>query len=177
MLNSYTSRNIWGFSLIELLIVVLIIGIISSISVLYIDTTHERLKSEVQRLSQLIKAAGEQAVISGKPMAMTFEPSEYYFSQWNGAKWQRINFSPFRTQSLKANIRLDFKRENNNFRDQNNSEFNPGLYNMIYFLPTGETETFSVLMSSFNMANKRDLETYQVHVSFMGDLSVKQVSN
>ncbi len=148
---------------------VLIIGIISSISVLYIDTTHERLKSEVQKLSQMIKAAGEQAVISGKPMAMTFESSEYYFNQWNGTKWQRIHSRPFRTQPLEANIRLDFKRENN-------SEPDSGLYNRVYFLPTGETETFSVLMSSFDMTNKRDIETYQINVSFMGELTVKQVN-
>lgn len=165
-------RKTLGFSLIELLIVVLIIGIISSIAVLYIDTAHERLKSQVQLLSQMIEATGEQAIITGKPMAMIFEEAEYFFSQWDGKQWQQLNRKPFKPVRLKDDIKLSFYRKvTNSNRADNKSKGRSVIDNRVYFLPTGETESFYIELK--NPAR----ETYRIRVSLMGDLSVEQVKN
>ncbi|MCP3850229.1 MAG: type II secretion system protein, partial [Gammaproteobacteria bacterium] len=49
-LKNVMSKKHRGFSLIELMVVVLIIGIAASMAVLTIDNSDDRLKSEAKRL-------------------------------------------------------------------------------------------------------------------------------
>ena len=73
-----------GFSLIELMIVVLIIGVSTSLIVLTIDHSDDRLKSETQYLLAMIQLARDEAIITGQSFGLTIETSddnaEYFFS-------------------------------------------------------------------------------------------------
>ncbi len=160
-----------GFSLLELLIVVLIIGIVSSMAVLYIDTAHERLKSEVQVLVQLITMSRDQAIITGKPMAVTFEETEYYFSQWDGKQWQRLNKKPFRGKKIDPHFKLLLvKTADINTPAALLKKLFARKNNQVYFLPVGETEAFYLEIKT------QSNEKYRINVSFMGEISVDKVS-
>ncbi len=160
-----------GFSLLELLIVVLIIGIVSSMAVLYIDTAHERLKSEVQVLAQLIMMSRDQAIITGKPMAITFAETEYYFSQWNGKQWQRLNKKPFQGKKIDSHFKLRLvKKADINTPAALLQKPLTGKSNQVYFLPVGEAEAFYLEIKA------QSGEKYRINVSFMGEISVAKVS-
>ena len=160
-------HNIPGFTLIELLIVVLIIGIVSSMAVLYIDTAHDRLKSEVQILTQMIAITRDQAILSGKPMAISFEPEQYAFSQWNGRKWQKLTTKPFKPVIIDPRFKLNFFKT---AAPAVNRKKPQELTKRVYFLPSGEAESFVVELSNPGE------EAYHVKVALMGEITVESSS-
>ena len=81
-----------GFTLIEILVVVALIGIISSVIVLSIDLLRndEDLRQESQRIKSLLKIAQDEAVIQSKDLGINIELHGYHFveyepflNQWN----------------------------------------------------------------------------------------------
>jgi general secretion pathway protein H len=75
-------RRSSGFSLLELLVVVFIIGILATMMTLSIGTTggDRELEQELDRLQALIDLAAEEAVLQGQEMGIRFYPTRYEFS-------------------------------------------------------------------------------------------------
>ncbi len=71
-----------GFSLLELLVVVFIIGILATMFTLSVGVTggDRELEREVDRLSALIGLASEEAVFQGREIGLRFLPRGYEFS-------------------------------------------------------------------------------------------------
>ena len=69
-----------GFTLIEILIVMLIIGIIMSLAVLSINlNTSSILEDEIGRIRSLTMMAGEEAILQGEEMAVQIHSNGYQF--------------------------------------------------------------------------------------------------
>ncbi|MEE8342632.1 MAG: prepilin-type N-terminal cleavage/methylation domain-containing protein, partial [Gammaproteobacteria bacterium] len=64
-----------GFTLIEMMVVVLLIGIITSFAVLSLKTDRweEELQRQMQRLTALVSAGSEQAIIRSEELAILFD--------------------------------------------------------------------------------------------------------
>lgn len=168
-----------GFSLIEIMIVVLIIGISASMAVLYIDNSDERLKFESKRLLAMTQLARDDAIISGKSLAMTIDTigdtDQYYFSQLENGKWIQFSKKPYRTITLSNDIKLrsiltaklsselSTKRPDSNIKTLENKD-------LIYFLPTGETSEFQIWISNNNTE-------YVLSSTIFGELSLKRTEN
>ena len=75
-----TSR---GFSLLELLVVVVIIGILASMFTLSIGLSggDRDLEREADRLVALLELASEDAIFQGRELGLRFFPDGYEFSQ------------------------------------------------------------------------------------------------
>lgn len=82
------ARHCRGFTLLELLVVILIIGIIVSFASLSIGQHSSRLvEEEAERLYSLLRLAGEESVLEGGELAAEFQRDGYHFARLNGADW------------------------------------------------------------------------------------------
>ncbi len=74
-----------GFTLVELLVVIFIVGIIATMATLSVGTaTREKgLAKEVERIGDLVRLASEEAVLQNRELGLTFYESEYEFSYYD----------------------------------------------------------------------------------------------
>lgn len=104
-----------GFTLIEILIVMLIISIVSSIAVLTI--THNQNKNLdylAMQLTRLISLAEEEAMLRPATLGLAFTPTTFqlYEYQKNKKKWQPLTASPFQARQYNAHLILQIHQEN-----------------------------------------------------------------
>ena len=103
-----------GFTLIELLVVLVIVGLLVAMAALTIgDNRGAQLDREARRLHQVIRLAGEEAILKSQIIGIRFEHDGYRFSLFAGADdWQPIEHDRFlRPHTLPENMRLDLVLE------------------------------------------------------------------
>jgi len=157
-----------GFSLMELMIVVLIIGISASMAMLYIDNSDERLKTEAQRLLAMAQFARDEAIITGESLGLVISNQQYYFTRLDKQEWVQIKQKPYRLFELSHDMRIRSLIAN---QQLNNSPQSQEKNDFIYFLPTGESSEFQIWIS-----NDNDSE-YVIISSLMGELSLKKTDS
>jgi len=87
----FESRTVKGFTLIEVVIVVFIIGIVITFATLSVSQNSDRyIEDEAKRLQQLIRLATEEAVYRGSEMSIFITSKGYNFARLNGPKWEAI---------------------------------------------------------------------------------------
>lgn len=79
-----------GFTLIEMMVVLLVIGILVSTIVISVktDDLEEHMEIEMQRLQALITLAREEAILQGYDMALALKEDKYLF-QWYDTQEQK----------------------------------------------------------------------------------------
>ena len=79
-----SARKISGFSLIELLVVVFMIGILVTMFTLAVGVTggDRELEREVDRLVAILDLAADEAIMQGREYGLRFYPQGYEFSTW-----------------------------------------------------------------------------------------------
>ena len=84
---SRSSKSQRGFTLIEMMVVLLIIGVLVSSIVISIrtDNLDEQIEIELNRLQALITLAREEAILQGHDMALALSDNHYRF-QWYDIK-------------------------------------------------------------------------------------------
>lgn len=84
-----------GFTLVELLIVLTIIGLMSAAVVIAIPDQRGSLVSEAERFAARANAAQERAVMDARPMAIRVTDAGYGFDRRDKGQWQALNAKPF----------------------------------------------------------------------------------
>jgi general secretion pathway protein H len=162
-----------GFSLLEMLVVVFIIGILVTMATLSIGTTggDRELDQEVERLQALIGLAGEEALMQGRELGLRFYPDHYEFSteSWETteveeitttvAKWRLLqgdemlktrNFATDIVIELMIddrNVILKNKPEKKNQQKNGESEDEDDDYEpQIFIYSSGDISPFSIRM-------------------------------
>lgn len=98
----------YGFSLIELIIVLLIIGFLSGMVLINIGNNFNReLRSEAERFQQIIIAGSDEAIFSASEMGVIFHDNGYQLLRFNPALnlWQPYSdgiFEPYRLPETMA---------------------------------------------------------------------------
>jgi len=98
-----------GFTLLEVLVVVAIIVICSSLLMIAMPGEAALADKEARRLAALVEAATSEARASGQPIAWTAERTGYSFWQRSEeGEWQRFpSESPYRTRTLGGAIAVE----------------------------------------------------------------------
>ena len=147
----YTSMKISGFTLIEMLIVLLIMGILVGLASTIIQPDNSALlRVEVNRLVQLMNIAETESRFSGKPVAWTADGRGYRFWRFSeDTGWSEISQDDLlRARTLPAGMTIT------NLRIEN---LRSTLPMRVEFSPYGSMQVFSVEMSlgtaHFTIAN------------------------
>jgi type II secretion system protein H len=98
-----------GFTLVEILVVLLVIGILTGIAVVSLSAIGHAPRSEqaARRLAGLVELASQQAVLSGNRYGLRVERDGYVFYRRHDGVWQRFpDRSVYRARRLPHALRL-----------------------------------------------------------------------
>jgi len=137
-----------GFSLLEVLIVLIIISIILSFTVLSFDREPEVLRNEEQKLTALMRLAADEAVMNSREYRIEFWQHGYFFKKFSNGKWLEINDEVLRPRELPDGYRLKVSLDNETVDlsdEQNPEKPNPAI---VFFLSSGEISPFEISITS-----------------------------
>jgi general secretion pathway protein H len=83
-----------GFTLIELMVVVAIMAVASTVVIMSMPDPRGSLLSEAERLAARAAAARDNAIVEGKATALVVDPAGYGFSQRQDGAWMPITRKP-----------------------------------------------------------------------------------
>ncbi len=84
-----------GFTLVEMLVVLFIIGLIAGIAIFTIPDPRGQLVNEAEKFAGRTIAARDNAVLQSRPMALALDASGYRFEQRRAGAWQPHVDGPF----------------------------------------------------------------------------------
>ncbi|MDH4125405.1 MAG: type II secretion system minor pseudopilin GspH [Gammaproteobacteria bacterium] len=105
-----------GFTLIEILVVVTVIGIIVSIALLSLSVLGDdrQLRIEARRISSLLAAAQDEAVMQGREFGLELMHSSYRFVEFDPfqARWLELEIDDiFRSRRLPEDLEFELLLE------------------------------------------------------------------
>ncbi len=140
-------RTIAGFSLLELLIVLMIIGIISGAITFSINPRGNDCKNEARRFLELVELAIDEAILKSEEYGITFPPEGYLFVRHFKGEWQ--SFSPnsvFRRRLIPASIDIELFVDGEivNIKNEENFSSREERLPFVYLYSSGEVSPFSL---------------------------------
>lgn len=86
-----------GFTLVELMVVLFLIGLAASAVVLTISSATRSSGTQAEQFAARIAALRDRAVVEGRPLAFWVRASGYGFERRDGGRWQPLDAKPFQT--------------------------------------------------------------------------------
>lgn len=93
-----------GFTLVELMVVLFLIGLAASTVVLTVSSAARSSGTQAEQFAARIAALRDRAVVEGKPLAFWLRASGYGFERRNGTRWQAWDTKPFQTVNWQASM-------------------------------------------------------------------------
>jgi general secretion pathway protein H len=157
-----TPAGIAGFTLVEIMVVVVIVGIALSIAVSNLFVGDEqRVRLEAERMLVLVEKTRDQAVFSGYPIAMrlTGEGIEFLERDPNSVEptWRNAAAESLRQRAWRDGIRVELAEINSGSNTNSNLARNAATTSggrsvpreqIVTFLPTGIGVPFSMRIFS-----------------------------
>ncbi|MGV8929374.1 MAG: GspH/FimT family pseudopilin [Brevundimonas sp.] len=91
-----------GFTLVELMMVVAIIGLAAGAVVLSVPDPRPSVAADAERFAARLSRARDEAVLSNRPVAVEASTTGYGFSVFDGADWAPLTDGPFGTETWAA---------------------------------------------------------------------------
>jgi general secretion pathway protein H len=110
MTHAVGPARLRGFTLLELLVVVLIIGLLTSMAMLGLQSQspRERVEEEAQRLLARMELAREEAVLRAQSLGVRFEDDDTYrFLALREERWRRHSDRLFQPHALPEGMHLE----------------------------------------------------------------------
>jgi general secretion pathway protein H len=84
-----------GFTLVELMVVLVIIGLVAAAAVLAMPDPRGALRGEALRFAARADAARERAMMDNRPVAVVLEEGGYGFEWRREGEWRPVGERPF----------------------------------------------------------------------------------
>jgi general secretion pathway protein H len=171
-------RTLRGFTLLELMVVVVLIGIILTFVVRSVGDggRRDRLQREVQRITALVELVGEEAVLKSSVIGMRFEEQGYLFMRYGDGAWEEVEgdelLKPHQIggamemELLVEGYSVDLAREAQPIGGGEEVELKP----QVVFLPGGERTPFELALRY-----QDDESGYLLNVPPLGDVEQRQL--
>ena len=87
-------RGSAGFTLIELMVVVMVIALAAGAAVLAMPDPRGRVVDEATRFALRVRAARDGAIVEARPMSVWVTPQGYGFDRWEAGRWVAMDAKP-----------------------------------------------------------------------------------
>ncbi|WP_276967771.1 type II secretion system minor pseudopilin GspH [Metallibacterium scheffleri] len=136
-----------GFSLVEMLVVVLIIGLMTGVAVLSLSLGQSHpLRDNAERLAELVREAGENASMQGQNLALGFWRHGWrFYVLREGGAWQPLSDDALlRARTLPQGLSLALELQGESVTLENHDKTKP----QVFLLSSGEMQPFVVEISA-----------------------------
>jgi general secretion pathway protein H len=150
-----------GFTLIELMLVIFIIGLLVSMVRLpaLSSSPFELVDQESKKLGVLINMASDRAILKNRQIGLALNEQQYVFLEFIENKWQVISEPPFITEPLPTNVTVQLNLDDLPWSEEN-------LLSAVKLIDEEELEK-----SSQKSAEERALEFPQIFILSSGEIS------
>ena len=93
-----------GFTLVELMIVIAIMGLMTSIVILSLPDGSRDLDQDAQRFAARTAALRDNAILQSRPMAVQITPSGYSFLVRQNGGWDVMEDKPFTSTDWSSDV-------------------------------------------------------------------------
>jgi len=134
-----------GFTLLEILVVVVIIGVMATLAVLSIGnrTLDDRLAVEARRLQELLALAADEAVLQGVELGFIQTPEGYAFLALKDGKWIPLeDIGPLRSRTLAEPFYLQLLIEGRRVAPVRTDDEKTELKPQVVLLSSGDATEF-----------------------------------
>lgn len=150
-----------GFTLLELLVALVLIGIILSFATLSFDSGEDRkIKEEANRFYSLIKLAQEESILNAREMTLEIDSNGYRFAVLTEDGEQALEDPVFRKREFAEYIRPVINIENSQLNLKSDKDEEPSAVT-IFILSSGELTPFKI---EFPTSDKN----YQINGTIQG---------
>jgi len=136
-----------GFTLLEILVVVVIIGIVATLAVVSLGTRpiEDRLSTEARRLNELLQLAADDAVTQGTELGFVQTPDGYAFLALKDGKWLPLDDAgPLRARQLKEPLYLSLQVDGRPVAPQRLGDERQELKPQVLLLSSGDATEFTL---------------------------------
>lgn len=157
-----------GFSLVEMLVVVLIIGLMTGVAVLSLSLVESHpLRDNAERLAALVREAGENASMQGQNLALGFWRHGWrFYVLREGGAWQPLTDDTLlRARTLPRGLSLALELQGESVVLEDHDKTKP----QVFLLSSGEMQPFVVEISSPGHVSMR------VRGNAIGEVRVRRV--
>ena len=132
-----------GFSLVEMLVVVLIIGLMTGVAVLSLSLTDTHpARTAAEQLAELIRTASEEAGMQGQNLALGFWQRGWrFYVLRGGASWLPLEGDALlRPRELPDGLRISLDLQGQTVRLEDRDQTKP----QVFLLASGEMQPFEL---------------------------------
>jgi len=94
-----------GFTLVELMVVITIIGLASAVAVWVMPDPQGRVADEAARFALRTRAAHDEAIVNARPVSVWVSTGGYGFDQRLAGNWSPLSEKPLRVERWKEGTR------------------------------------------------------------------------
>ncbi|OOZ39169.1 type II secretion system protein GspH [Solemya pervernicosa gill symbiont] len=155
-----------GFTLLELMVVLVIIGILLSFASLSLNSSgDDRVKREAQRITALLELASEEAVLGSRELGVEISAEGYRFLQLDLENWVALEDDTLRPRTLPEDIEATLYLDGLEVALEAGDDPQPQLL----LLSDGEIAPFELKLQLFDSE-----QHYLISANAIGQLSLQR---
>ena len=152
--TQHTQDKDQGFSLVELLIVIFIVGLMSSVVVLSLPDDDTSVSKAADDVTVMLGRLQREAILQGRPIRWQYSSTQNLVERYSKQEWSVLGDKSHIYSRFKLNKGVEFKASLVEFAE---GKFRPGkrrptdeaVVPAIVFLPTGEATAATITLSDF----------------------------